>query len=246
MHISVTKTQLNVIKHVHNELAVVYSRKSKHALNTLLGAYNEDAGNMRILAEIACVNVIEKNYSCALNKINIITKENPEYLQVYKISEQAYIGLGLYKEAKDSFIKYSTITDNQANTNAYEITLLDVLPKLQSNLSRSKIYELAINLLGSNKIGVARNILAGIYAEDQNNLYILFLLARIDLIELNYMDALHKAKVLITRVTDYRRAYTIARQVAIGLKDFKSAKDYILAGFNLKSGITTQTKNKTR
>ncbi len=78
------------------------------------------------------------------------------------------------------------------------------------------------------KTAEARKIAADIYKNDQANINALIWLAKLDMIDGRYSDALHKAEVAISKDKNNREGYRLAEQAAIELGQKEKANLYYL------------------
>lgn len=136
---------------------------------------------------------------------------------------------------RDAYLILQKAIEKDNNFKLYQLKMTEIEKKLKAiNSSASNIsnFGLSLNRIQSlaklRKTAEARKIASELFKENPDCLDFLVWLAKLDVIDGRYSDALHKAEVIIGKDKNIREAFKIGEQVSIELKNHDKANYFYL------------------
>lgn len=153
----------------------------------------------------------------------IAEKKYKEALEILHALNTLYPEFNLYKKKLDEIEKFTLQEKKYLDKNSNDST------QNKNTLITQKSVNDGLSLLSQGRVTDARKILSKIYENNKNDTLALVALAKVDLLDQRFSDALHKAKVAISLDQNNREAYRVAEQAAIELERFDEANHFFLS-----------------
>lgn len=158
--------------------------------------------------------------------------------------------LELYKKAGDIFgqetVKFNIYQCEKLLDNIDSKSALTTNTKTQSNEihNKSEAIKKALHLASQGNSSGARNILKLHYENNNKDCEVLLVLAKLDLMDHRFKDALKKAATIIDTSPDNREGYRIGEQACIELGSFDEANRYFLSQPPIINSETPRERGK--
>ncbi|HEH9408459.1 TPA: glycosyltransferase [Aeromonas salmonicida] len=154
----------------------------------------------------------------------ISEKKTLEAIEILDELSRIHPNFSLYK-IKLNELKNKT-KDNHIVPPASKNTVVISKPAESASLAEKIAHGALLGTRG--EIATARTWLSNLLRDNKNNVQILIELARLDLADERFSDALHKAKIAINIDKNQGAPFKIAEQAAIELGNFKEANQFFL------------------
>lgn len=159
-----------------------------------------------------------------------------------KYQEASEILQSLIESNPDFSLYKKKLEEYQGKTLPYSVQKHVSPPKIAQPANHNIDY--GLGLASTGRTTEARKVLAEIYKSDPKNPIPLVALARVDLIDERFSDALHKAKVVLAMDSQNRDAYKLAEQAAIELGKFEEANNFFLSQPPIENPKTPRKRGK--